>query len=596
MEQMSAFSVHLAKQKNMKQKLNNEKRKQGHNEKKLKNSNQKYKKNEDVQGTVINQQIQEEERKIKFERKLNAVNNGKKIDKELNRKLKNAIKKSKKKNKQIFKKKKITQMIDIASIKNIEKKDSKNISKNIMKKDILDSLNRGCMSDDEVHIDYIFKDPFQFSQELFQFLIHPLDVKKFFNQNWETKYLFVNRDKPDYYKKLNVSTAMLDKILRKKHVQFTKNIDITSYSSEGKELHNPPGRAHPSVVWDYYLNGCSIRMLNPQTFFPNVFSLNATLQEFFGCFVGANLYLTPPGSQGFAPHYDDVEVFILQLEGQKLWKLYTLDAKHSLPRYSSKDFDQEEIGEPILEELVKPGDLLYLPRGTIHQAKTLNDSHSLHLTISVYQKNSWCDFLEKLLPQALKKATENDVRFRMGLPLNFLKYIGSAYDTSGFKEGFEKITKNFIIELIKHIDIENVADLMAKDHIHDFLPPMLFKNEQKCSVLRGGKVMVENGYVKKCAKITLQTEVRLLRLHCIRLVKEDIYKIYYSTHNSAEYHEIESQYLEVDECNVRGIKQLIKSYPNFILLDHLLFEDDFAKVQIATDLWDLGLIITKEPI
>lgn len=33
-------------------------------------------------------------------------------------------------------------------------------------------------------------------------------------------------------------------------------------------------------------------------------------------------YLTPPGTQGFAPHYDDIEAFVLQLEGKKKWKLY----------------------------------------------------------------------------------------------------------------------------------------------------------------------------------------------------------------------------------------------------------------------------------
>ena len=34
-------------------------------------------------------------------------------------------------------------------------------------------------------------------------------------------------------------------------------------------------------------------------------------------------YLTPAGSQGFAPHYDDIEAFVLQLEGRKEWKLYS---------------------------------------------------------------------------------------------------------------------------------------------------------------------------------------------------------------------------------------------------------------------------------
>lgn len=38
--------------------------------------------------------------------------------------------------------------------------------------------------------------------------------------------------------------------------------------------------------------------------------------------MGANVYLTPPGTQGFAPHYDDIEAFLIQLEGKKHWRLY----------------------------------------------------------------------------------------------------------------------------------------------------------------------------------------------------------------------------------------------------------------------------------
>lgn len=33
-------------------------------------------------------------------------------------------------------------------------------------------------------------------------------------------------------------------------------------------------------------------------------------------------YLTPPGTQGFAPHYDDIEAFVIQLEGKKHWRVY----------------------------------------------------------------------------------------------------------------------------------------------------------------------------------------------------------------------------------------------------------------------------------
>jgi bifunctional lysine-specific demethylase and histidyl-hydroxylase NO66 len=78
---------------------------------------------------------------------------------------------------------------------------------------------------------------------------------------------------------------------------------------------------------------------------------------------------TPPNSQGFAPHYDDIETFVLQIEGKKRWRLYApRNEKEYFPRISSKNFKQNEIGEPILDIVPEAGDLLYFPRGIIHQA------------------------------------------------------------------------------------------------------------------------------------------------------------------------------------------------------------------------------------
>ena len=48
----------------------------------------------------------------------------------------------------------------------------------------------------------------------------------------------------------------------------------------------------------------------------------AALEARLGCLVGANSYLTPGGSRGLAPHWDDVEVFVLQVEGAKAWKVW----------------------------------------------------------------------------------------------------------------------------------------------------------------------------------------------------------------------------------------------------------------------------------
>lgn len=447
--------------------------------------------------------------------------------------------------------------------------------------------------------DDINENPLASSQSMFEWLIHPLKVEDFFKKNWEQTPVHVKRGRPSYYKFL-MSTPLMDKILRESYIQFTKNIDVTSYTNGVRETHNPPGRAVPSVVWDYYANGCSVRMSNPQTYIPKLHALNATLQEFFGCFVGANSYLTPPNSQGFAPHYDDIEAFILQVEGKKRWRLYKPRTKgEHLARFSSKNFEQSEIGEPILDVVVNAGDLLYFPRGTIHQGETIEDSHSLHITLSVYQRNCWGDYLEKLVPQALKTAIEAESEFREGLPLDYLKYTGFVHSE---KQGsrrklFKEKIKSLLNRMIDHIDIDRAADQMAKGHVHDFLPPALTEVEQECSVVKDGEEMGINGVIQNRVEIEPDTRIRLLRYHCIRLVEEeDTFKIYYSCENSKEYHEYEPQFLEVGSEFLPAVKEIILRYPEYIRVEDLPIKGEDNKIQIVKDLWEKCIVVTEYPL
>ncbi|XP_020279466.1 bifunctional lysine-specific demethylase and histidyl-hydroxylase NO66 [Pseudomyrmex gracilis] len=442
-------------------------------------------------------------------------------------------------------------------------------------------------------------DPVTYSAKVFKWLIYPQKVNSFISNNWEQTSLHIKRNDPSYYSKV-MSTPLLHQILKNNTVLFHKEIDIVNYVNGVREDHNPDeGRALPSVVWNYYDSGCSVRMCNPEAYVPQLHKLSATLQEVFNCSVRSNWYLTPPNSQGFAPHYDDVEAFILQIEGKKRWKLYKPRSENEyLPRYSSENFDQSEIGEPILDTIVDAGDLLYLPRGTIHQAMTIDNSHSLHLTLSVYQKNSYHDFLSKLLPHALERATEVDISFRKGLPVNYLKYCGFAHPDSEQKRVFKESIKNLIVQMIDHIDVDRTADLMAKDHIHDFYPPALTDHEKQCSVVRNGATMKANGIVENITSITLDTKMRLVRYHCISFVKEDdgSMRLYYSTENSMKYHEYEQQFFEFDEKFVHPMTQIIKAYPQFICVSSLTGLDDDSKIQFVSDLWEKNIIVTDVPL
>lgn len=442
--------------------------------------------------------------------------------------------------------------------------------------------------------------PLKKSKLCFEWLISPISADDFLEHSWEQQPVHIKRKDPDYYKFL-LSTPMLDTILREQHVLFTKNLDVTSYTNGIRETHNPPGRALPSIVWDFYGNDCSIRMLNPQTFVPQLHDLNAILQEFFGCFVGANSYLTPPNSQGFAPHYDDIEAFILQVEGKKRWRLYKPRNEEFLARFSSKNFEQSELGELIMDTVLNAGDLLYFPRGTIHQGETIDDTHSLHITLSVYQKNCWTDLFEKLLPKALAQASKLDYRYRQGLPVGSTRFMGyvNSSDRNSERKAFLEKAKLLLDDLINYADVDEAVDEMAKGHLHDFLPPVLRDEEQRNSVIRDGWIVRNEGIVEERVDIRPDTRIRLLRSHCIRLLEEeDSFKIYYSTENSKEYHEHEPQFFEIERYQVPVIKEIILQYPNYIKVENLPNSeiDIDVKLGIVHDLWEKCLIVTDGPL
>lgn len=210
----------------------------------------------------------------------------------------------------------------------------------------------------------------------------------------------------------------------------------------------------------------------------------------------------------------------MQVEGQKRWRLYKPRSQSEvMPRYSSKNFTDAEIGKPFMDVVLKQGDLLYFPRGTIHQGETIDGKHSLHVTLSVYQKNSWADFMEKLVPQALKSAIDDNAKFRTGMPLGYLRHIGTAYeDTQNeMRDSVMSTARNLMEKMMKYIDVDKAADEMAKCHTHDFLPPSLHPEEAECSIIEDGEKMVEDGKTSGLVEIEPDTEIRLVRHHCARL-------------------------------------------------------------------------------
>ncbi|KAM4043107.1 ribosomal oxygenase 1 isoform 1-T1 [Anomaloglossus baeobatrachus] len=437
------------------------------------------------------------------------------------------------------------------------------------------------------------------AKALFDWLISPVKPDDFFRCIWEKKPALLKRHNSKYYNGF-FSTSEFDRILREDNVQFGVNLDVTSYTDGVRETHNPVGRALPMVVWDYYKNGCSLRLLNPQSFSSTVWSVLSVLQELFGSMVGANTYLTPPSTQGFAPHYDDIEAFVVQLEGKKHWRVYNpRNSSEMLPQFSSVNFNDSDLGEPILETILEAGDLLYFPRGFIHQGDCLPDAHSLHITVSSFQRNSWVDLLDRLLPAALQIAAEDDVQFRQGLPLDYLDYMGvQNTDSLDPRRGnFKDKVQLLIRKLAEYAPVDAAVDQKSKAFMHDCLPPVLTPVEKAHSV-HGAPARWENGDVRDhIIELEKETQIRFLRAGVVRLCSEgEACLLYYSTENSRVYHQEAPKSIEIDTEHVDAIEYLIHCYPQYVTVESLPCEDLDDKLGVASMLFEKGLLTTKEPL
>jgi hypothetical protein len=127
--------------------------------------------------------------------------------------------------------------------------------------------------------------------------------------------------------------------------------------------------------------------------------------------VHANAYLTPGRASGFTPHYDTHDVFVLQIAGHKHWRIHEppLTLPHHTQTFSPAGYTP---GAPLLEVDLRPGDLLYLPRGYVHSART-SDERSLHVTLGVTMF-TWVELVNEVL-----QTCKTMPAFREALPPGF---------------------------------------------------------------------------------------------------------------------------------------------------------------------------------
>jgi len=370
------------------------------------------------------------------------------------------------------------------------------------------------------------------SQRLLGWLLAPLTPQRFEDEVRERRPLHISRPKDRAYYRGWFGSDELRALLRQGELKYTEELDVTRYSGGRRSTLNGEGVAAADEVLAKFDEGCSVRLSWPQRHNDKVWGLLAGLEEHFGCGAGCNVYYTPAGSQGFAPHYDDVDVFILQVEGEKRWTLHAPRSEEELlPRIPSDDFEAAALGEPLQVLTLVPGDLLYLPRGTVHQAFTpAGGAASLHLTVSVSRRHTWRDMLELGLLGALETAAATNLAFRRTLPREHLGYMGALHSDSADarRADFSRMAHALLQQVLASLPVDAAADQFAcANWMHDRLPPCAPPDDEKRIAADG---------------VGLDMRVRMRSRSVARLAIEgELAVLYHHGTNTRVYHEVRSR-------------------------------------------------------
>lgn len=306
------------------------------------------------------------------------------------------------------------------------------------------------------------------------FLLAPVGTEEFFSRYWETAPLVVSRKEPERYLSL-LGAADLDHVISTAFLLQKSSVETLAGSENAKH----PGGGEPQHVADIYnayrQQGATVRVNRVQRHWKPLREMCRELERFFGFPVRANLYCSPASGKPSTRHYDNHDVLVLQLAGRKQWRVYNpvvslplatvpplpfeertemLKYARGGPKKGRADIDDAEAGAPTHEFTLEAGDLLYLPRGFVHEARTSADS-SAHVTIGLHVLR-WMD----LLSVALARLSNRDERFRKALPHG--AFSCDATQDGRVKEEFDALLQAFAAEA----DLKSAVEEMAGSFIH----------------------------------------------------------------------------------------------------------------------------------
>jgi len=307
-------------------------------------------------------------------------------------------------------------------------------------------------------------------------LLMPMSTNKFFKDIWQQNYYFNSSNKyisglSNYITIDKIIEGLTSKLFKVQDLRFVMNHNYSeTYEYDQIDRNGESLKA--------FLNQKgSVVVDNIHQYVPALNEIWHEMVEIFRFPVTCTAYFTPAGTQTFPMHWDTDDVFVLQLEGVKEWSVHEVFIPDPLEHHIWGKYNYE-LGDQLFQNSLKENDLLYIPRGFMHQAIASKKKASLHITIGICIP-TW----HRIIQTAIEK-----IIIECGQIMHFRQPTDIMISDSNINTNqlyFDEL-KKIIFEKFSFLELKNsINELLARQEIRGIeltqilVPDLIFGQNTK---------------------------------------------------------------------------------------------------------------------
>ena len=274
-----------------------------------------------------------------------------------------------------------------------------------------------------------------------------------------------------------------------------KKLNYIDYSSLNLDVSGNIYRPNVDKVQKLVSKGASIILNDIEKYNSGLLKIATELQKLTNGRCQGNLYFSMASHKAFGPHFDMHDVFAIHFEGEKIWNIYENIEKtpinHGIFNLSLEERTRR-AGNLVEQVTLKPGDLLYIPRGQFHDALASKNG-AIHIAFGLtyfkpidLMSSLWEKFvLNDFMRSDIKKdSDEEDLKI---LLIKFSKALNSIINSEDTLAVLTNDIKNWPYEIKEY----SISDVVFNGINYDVNQSVKFEKKSDKSYLKSGNNVVE---------------------------------------------------------------------------------------------------------